>query len=568
MENLDQNITEQNNNQYIPNSHYVEPKPVKIKNKKFGLIILVVILLFLLGGGAFAFYKVSNIDVAKIMSNLEKVESVNFKVTSDVGLVPKPQDKTLDEVNDYSLFDYSSILPTSTTWSKTNISGAFDISDEDNIKSWFNLYFFNDKDKKEYIIDYITADKVNYFKVNYLPAILSFDLSFISNRWIRIDTSAGGEAGSIASIFSTITKRQEEIIEENQVDMEAVKEEYKNLLLQNPILEIEKKFLPTRLNGDFVYHVAYKINEVNLRKVVEGYYKIENRLQEESFEKSDPNDEFMIQYIEEYNKNKGEQQKQKIENVVKYAKEISGEIWLGMVDLLPRKITFNFYSENEALYNELKVAGEVILNDYNKSVSITLPEESTGIDQIMTELFSGLSGVVGTETETKAKDDSRRLADVKQIQTALELFYMDQGFYPLAPTSIILGVANSTCFNMSGFSILGCDNPYMAIVPSDQMFGYVYKSVDGLSYTINTQLEHGVGNYQAGEIIITPNGIEQGKINEILYTNIDFELDTDKDGLSDLVEKEIGTDINNPDTDSDGYPDNIEYTNGYNPLGK
>lgn len=67
-------------------------------------------------------------------------------------------------------------------------------------------------------------------------------------------------------------------------------------------------------------------------------------------------------------------------------------------------------------------------------------------------------------------------------------------------------------------------------------------------------------------------------------------VDSDKDGLDDAREKEIGTDPNNPDTDGDGlsdgdeviiwktnplnpdtdgdgYPDGTEVKNGYNPLG-
>ena len=48
-------------------------------------------------------------------------------------------------------------------------------------------------------------------------------------------------------------------------------------------------------------------------------------------------------------------------------------------------------------------------------------------------------------------------------------------------------------------------------------------------------------------------------------TNI---ADTDKDGLSDLREKTIGTDPKNPDTDGDGYPDGVEAANGFDPAGK
>ncbi|OIO08552.1 hypothetical protein AUJ35_00005, partial [Candidatus Falkowbacteria bacterium CG1_02_41_21] len=43
-------------------------------------------------------------------------------------------------------------------------------------------------------------------------------------------------------------------------------------------------------------------------------------------------------------------------------------------------------------------------------------------------------------------------------------------------------------------------------------------------------------------------------------------LDADADGLSDLLEAKFKTDIVNPDSDSDGYPDGLEVNNGYDPL--
>ena len=43
-------------------------------------------------------------------------------------------------------------------------------------------------------------------------------------------------------------------------------------------------------------------------------------------------------------------------------------------------------------------------------------------------------------------------------------------------------------------------------------------------------------------------------------------VDSDKDGLSDELELQLGTDPNNADTDGDGYPDGVEVANGFNPL--
>src|SRR5262249_46384084 len=45
-----------------------------------------------------------------------------------------------------------------------------------------------------------------------------------------------------------------------------------------------------------------------------------------------------------------------------------------------------------------------------------------------------------------------------------------------------------------------------------------------------------------------------------------IQLDTDHDGITDIVENEIGTDPNNPDTDGDGLSDGYELQFGLNPL--
>jgi len=44
--------------------------------------------------------------------------------------------------------------------------------------------------------------------------------------------------------------------------------------------------------------------------------------------------------------------------------------------------------------------------------------------------------------------------------------------------------------------------------------------------------------------------------------------DSDGDGLGDMLEKAIGTDLNSRDSDNDGYDDKLEIENGYNPLGR
>ena len=60
--------------------------------------------------------------------------------------------------------------------------------------------------------------------------------------------------------------------------------------------------------------------------------------------------------------------------------------------------------------------------------------------------------------------------------------------------------------------------------------------------------------------------VEAVKDEEITETEVNKELDSDQDRLFDYIEKVLGTDENNSDTDDDSYSDFDEIKNGYNPL--
>lgn len=78
--------------------------------------------------------------------------------------------------------------------------------------------------------------------------------------------------------------------------------------------------------------------------------------------------------------------------------------------------------------------------------------------------------------------------------------------------------------------------------------------------------------YDGIEISNGFNPLGEGKLPGLENFNIEEidpnTLDNDNDGLSNAEEVVYGTDLNNPDTDGDGYLDGIEVENGYNPLGE
>lgn len=124
-------------------------------------------------------------------------------------------------------------------------------------------------------------------------------------------------------------------------------------------------------------------------------------------------------------------------------------------------------------------------------------------------LLSTLAVVALGNARQKA-NDAKRLADTKQIQTALELYHTDNTNYPTVVAGAILGAGNYVCLDSTGFHAAGaCNNPYMGLVPTDPIStqNYTYTSADGSTYTIDLTLEVGSAGFAAGNMTASPSGI-------------------------------------------------------------
>lgn len=121
-------------------------------------------------------------------------------------------------------------------------------------------------------------------------------------------------------------------------------------------------------------------------------------------------------------------------------------------------------------------------------------------------LLSTLAVVALGSARQKARD-SKRLSDLKQVQTALELYYTDNNAYPTAAVAVTLGSTNYACLNASGWAAAGCATPYMGLVPADPgSNSYAYTSANGSTYSIAATLEGTVNGLSAG-ITASPSGI-------------------------------------------------------------
>jgi len=135
-------------------------------------------------------------------------------------------------------------------------------------------------------------------------------------------------------------------------------------------------------------------------------------------------------------------------------------------------------------------------------------------------LLSTLAVVALNDARIKSRD-AKRLSDIKQIQSALELYYSDNNTYPVTANAITLGSStqNGLCgTGTTGFyanNAAGCTaagtTQYMGVVPAAPTpptgNAYVYTG-SATTYGITFSLEKKTGSVDTGTRTATPAGIK------------------------------------------------------------
>jgi len=120
--------------------------------------------------------------------------------------------------------------------------------------------------------------------------------------------------------------------------------------------------------------------------------------------------------------------------------------------------------------------------------------------------------VVSLNNAREKSRDAKRVSDIKQVQTALELYFTDKDSYP-AGTDLVLGGDTALALSSgNGFAATTGGTAFMEQVPSNPTPGgadYLYtQTLSGVSYTLTFTLEGQTGALLLGGHTASPSGIE------------------------------------------------------------
>ena len=120
--------------------------------------------------------------------------------------------------------------------------------------------------------------------------------------------------------------------------------------------------------------------------------------------------------------------------------------------------------------------------------------------------------VVALNNAREKSRDAKRASDIKQVQTALQLYLNDNNGYPVAVAGVTLGSAGAASLSSTnGLAATVAGTTYMGQVPANPTPGgadYVYTSATGAAYSITFTLEGQTGDLVVGAHTATADGIQ------------------------------------------------------------
>lgn len=346
----------------------ISQQPERRINKTL-LVIISILGILIIGGGAFGYFyyfrETPEKVIEKMRTRLTEVKTLEYQgeikakvTTSDLlgwgNFIQPVQQVPSKKASDFSI----------------NFNGKFDVGDLNNPKGLFSFNIKTDALKEltqgesAFGLEVRTIGKVIYVKLNNLPNLGFFDLSALSNQWIKIDAEA------IKKQFGL--EKFEEQIKESQKQRELTPEQVeklKQIFAQAKVLKVTEKLASEKIEGVDTHHYKFLIDKNELKKLTVDISGV-------------------VQ-----NKTLTDKELAELDKGLEVIDNLGGEIWIGKKDYLPHKILLTIGIKETA---ESKTAGQTTttlsFKNYNKSVQIDIPSPVKSIEEILGQLFGGFLG--------------------------------------------------------------------------------------------------------------------------------------------------------------------------------
>ena len=561
--------------------------PQKKKRRNFLPLLLLTLIALALGVGAFAGYRYYYLPLQQKSVLKKMLQSMN-----EVDLLKYDIELKADIKKLYSFVDEAYSSPEISLSYLVSFQGEVDASKDDQPRSKSDILLegkvvsipeemvenkelleaFNSKIGLSFIQ---SGKEICFLKFSELPKLPFFDTSFLAGKWIKFDISTG----TLAQIEEI---RKE--LEKKELNEEEFSRVSKIFYEDHEIFKLVKALPDDKIDRKSVYHVIFALDKEEFRAALsEANQSVGGKLF-------------------------SEEQKYDVNKAIDDIKINDFEAWIGKKDHYLHRLQTSF-SMAEA-QTSIDLSFRMNLSGFDQKVDIKEPEDFKTFEEFVSEMLGisqeQLSRELSGEAAREKARNASRLADIKQVQTALGLYYNDQGFYP---DSVDFGGLGSIAYGTVTYMTRVPSNPEPrneGVCPNDN---YSYRALEGgKNYELNYCFSLPTGGLAAGQQTATPS--ETGRDNDVfdypspvtktreqcqkellidnqtgLYSQEqlkmvddcmkglpspvvrDYSIDTDGDGLTDVVEESLGTDSYNTDTDGDGFSDREEVDGGYDPNG-
>lgn len=237
---------------------------------KILLATILIVGVFVFGGGAFTYFNYFQSPdkiVQKMIAKLTEIKSLEYS-----GEI-KTEVNAGDLLGGGNLLQPAQpVLNNKTSNFSINFSGVSDTNDLNNPKGSFSFNINTDALGQENFtlgLEIRTIDKIVYAKLSNLPNLGFFDLTAVSNQWIKIDTEALKKQFGLEKIEEQL----EELQKKQELSPEQI-EKLKTAVQQHKVFRITENFASEKIEGVYTYHYKFTIDKEEIGKKDFLPYKI------------------------------------------------------------------------------------------------------------------------------------------------------------------------------------------------------------------------------------------------------------------------------------------------------